>query len=262
MATTSCFTQKVEHCWQILVEDAMTISGFLQNNGHDITFYAGHSGNSFWDGVNITGGPLSYRYRVDQIKFHFGLVDSEGSEHTVGRRSFPVEIQILAYNSELYSNYSEAETSPRGLAAIAVFAQLSDKHNKEFTVFQRTMNSTLYKGDKSPIDRVRLRRLLPHTDQYVTYEGSTTFPGCHETVTWLVYNRPIYISKDQLSTLRNLRQDTRFNPVMLMGGNIRPVQPLNQRTIRTNINFREKKCTMERNMHYRVNELLADRDKR
>ncbi|KAL8569321.1 hypothetical protein ACOMHN_024269 [Nucella lapillus] len=181
------------------------MSGFLQNNGHDITFYAEHSGMSRWDGVNITGGPLSYRYRVDQIKLHFGLADSEGSEHTVAGKSFPVE--------------------------------LSDKIHREFTVYQRVINSTLYKGDKSPIERLRLRRLLPPTDQYVTYEGSTTFPGCHETVTWIVYNRPVYIGKQQLSSLRNVRQDTRFNPVMLMGGNIRPVQPLHQRAVRTNINF-------------------------
>ena len=35
-------------------------------------------------------------------------------------------MQILAYNNDLYSNYTEAKTSPRGLAAIAVFAQVSD----------------------------------------------------------------------------------------------------------------------------------------
>lgn len=41
----------------------------------------------------------------------------------------------------------------------------------------------------------------------------------------------------QLAALQVLRQDTRNNPVMLMGGNIRPQQQLHQRTIRTNINF-------------------------
>lgn len=44
-------------------------------------------------------------------------------------------------------------------------------------------------------------------------------------------------SVTQLAALQVLRQDTRNNPVMLMGGNIRPQQQLHQRTIRTNINF-------------------------
>ncbi|XP_070198585.1 carbonic anhydrase-related protein 10-like [Littorina saxatilis] len=242
----------------LLFGDLMT--GTLRNNGHDITFSVQHNGNPRYDGVNITGGPLSYTYRVDQIKFHFSLVDFEGSEHSIGKKSFPVEIQIFAYNTDLYANYSEAEASPKGLAAIAVFAQVSDRTHKEFSVFQRAINTTQYKGDWTYVERLRLRQLLPPTEQYVTYEGSITTPGCHETVTWLVYNRPIYISKKQLSILRSLRQGTRYNPVMLMAPNIRPVQSLNQRTPRTNINFRERTCTMSQNMYYQVNDQVSARD--
>ena len=37
---------------------------------------------------------------------------------------------------------------------------------------------------------------------YVTYDGSLTHPGCHETVTWIILNRPIFISRKQVSHIQ------------------------------------------------------------
>lgn len=34
---------------------------------------------------------------------------------------------------------------------------------------------------------------------YVTYEGSMTAPGCQETVTWIVLNKPLFITRQQAS---------------------------------------------------------------
>lgn len=44
-----------------------------------------------------------------------------------------------------------------------------------------------------------LHVFFPDTEHYMTYEGSTTAPGCHETVTWIVLNKPIYITLQQVS---------------------------------------------------------------
>ncbi|PVD34586.1 hypothetical protein C0Q70_05862 [Pomacea canaliculata] len=126
----------------------LILSGTLQNNGHDVTFYVNHSSHSTRQ-MTVTSGPLSYTFRVDRVRFHFGRNENEsGSEHTVGGQGFLVEMQILAFNSELYPDFKTAEHAPHGLLAIAVFARLA--------------------------------------------------------------------------ALQVLRQDTRNNPVMLMGGNIRP----------------------------------------
>lgn len=54
-------------------------------------------------------------------------------------------------------------------------------------------------GDEAPVRRLSVRGLLPDTEHYMTYEGSTTAPACHETVTWIVQNKPIYITKQQVS---------------------------------------------------------------
>ena len=32
----------------------------------------------------------------------------------------------------------------------------------------------------------------------MTYSGSLTQPGCKETVTWIIYNKPLYISGNQV----------------------------------------------------------------
>ncbi|KAG8223800.1 hypothetical protein J437_LFUL001521, partial [Ladona fulva] len=55
----------------------------------------------------------------------------------------------------------------------------------------------LPQGAESEVRRLSVRGLLPETDFYMTYDGSTTAPACHETVTWVVLNKPIYITKQQ-----------------------------------------------------------------
>lgn len=56
-----------------------------------------------------------------------------------------------------------------------------------------------YGGDEAFVKRLSIRGLMPDTDHYMTYDGSTTAPACHETVTWVVLNKPIYITKQQVS---------------------------------------------------------------
>jgi carbonic anhydrase len=53
----------------------------------------------------------------------------------------------------------------------------------------------------TPIRHLSLHSLLPETQQYMTYEGSTTHPGCWETTVWIILNRPTYITKQEVATL-------------------------------------------------------------
>ena len=52
-----------------------------------------------------------------------------------------------------------------------------------------------YREQSYPVTRLNLAELMPSTEHYMTYEGSATYPGCWETVTWIVMNKPIYISR-------------------------------------------------------------------
>lgn len=54
-------------------------------------------------------------------------------------------------------------------------------------------------GNKLQVRRLSIAELIPDTENYITYDGSTSMPACHETVTWLILNKPIYITKQQVS---------------------------------------------------------------
>ena len=76
---------------------------------------------------------------------------------------------------------------------------------------------------------------MPETRGYITYDGSMTEPGCQETVTWIIMNKPIYVTPQQLQVFRKLVQGEEEDPRAPLGGNFRPAQPLNGRSLRTNI---------------------------
>lgn len=82
--------------------------------------------------------------------------------------------------------------------SIVIF-QLGDLSNPELRMLTDQLDKIRFGGDETPVKRLSVRGLLPDTEHYMTYEGSTTSPACHETVTWIVLNKPIYITKQQVS---------------------------------------------------------------
>ncbi|CAD7091733.1 unnamed protein product [Hermetia illucens] len=169
-----------------------------------------------------------------------------------------VRIQIFGYNSQLYSNFSDSLNRAQGIVGVAILLQLGDLSNAELRMLTDQLDRIKFGGDESPVRRLSVRGLLPNTDHYMTYEGSTTSPACHETVTWIVLNKPIYITKQQLFALRRLMQGGPDHPKAPVGNNFRPPQPLLHRPIRTNIDFRTKQSgkacpSMYRDVHYKAN---------
>lgn len=62
------------------------------NTGHSIIFKSESMDPETV--VNITEGPLSYRYRFEEIHLHYGRTDDKGSEHTLAGYSFPAEVSL------------------------------------------------------------------------------------------------------------------------------------------------------------------------
>lgn len=77
---------------------SLQITGIISNTGHSVIFTADNDTVNITNGpqipVNLTGGPLSYRYRFHEIHVHYGLHDQFGSEHSVEGYTFPAEVNF------------------------------------------------------------------------------------------------------------------------------------------------------------------------
>uniref|UniRef100_A0A670IAU8 Carbonic anhydrase-related protein 10 n=1 Tax=Podarcis muralis TaxID=64176 RepID=A0A670IAU8_PODMU len=49
--------------------------------------------------VNISGGPMTYSHRLEEIRLHFGSEDSQGSEHLLNGQAFSGEVCQYALSS-------------------------------------------------------------------------------------------------------------------------------------------------------------------
>lgn len=45
---------------------------------------------------------------------------------------------------------------------------------------------------------LNIEEVYPETSSFITYEGSMTIPPCYETATWILMNKPIYVTKMQV----------------------------------------------------------------
>ncbi|XP_026470096.1 carbonic anhydrase-related protein 10 isoform X2 [Ctenocephalides felis] len=245
------------HLRQVHV-DKHKVSGTLHNTGQSLVFRVDKDSKQH---VNISGGPLAYRYQFEEIYIHYGTDNHQGSEHQVQGYKFPGEIQLYGFNKELYHNMSEAQHRSQGIVGISLMVQIGDTPNPELRIITSTFGKVLYRGDSTPIRHLSLRALLPDTQHFMTYEGSTTHPGCWETTVWIILNKPIYMTKQELYALRRLMQGSEETPKAPLGNNARPLQPLHHRTVRTNIDFgnQQTNCpTMYKDLYYKANKWPRD----
>lgn len=224
--------------------DKRPTNGNLINTGQGLVFRVDSERASQLP-VNITGGPLSYRYQFEQMFVHWrtGDDDSEeeeeaGSEHSINGHYFPGEIQLYGFNAHLFSNLTEAVLHPHGAVGVAIMVQESDRGaNEGLKRITSQLKKVIYRGQSQSIQNLNLAEIMPDTEHYMTYEGSTTYPGCWETVTWVVMNKPVYVTGQEMHALRQLMQGDRTNPKASLAPNSRPAHPVNSRTVRTNISF-------------------------
>ncbi|RWS31935.1 carbonic anhydrase-related protein 10-like protein [Leptotrombidium deliense] len=215
------------------------IKGSLLNTGRGLKFLV--SANTT---VIINGGPLSYEYTLNHLALHYGREDDRGSEHTIGGIPFPGELQLYFYNSQLFDNWTHASDQPNGLAAIAILMQVSNdqKHlegNSELKHVFEAIDAIKFKGSSTIVHRIKMDELLPALKHYITYDGSLTEPACFETVQWILLNKPMYATAHQFSLLRNSIHLEGY------GDNFRPIQVINSRCVRTNIEHLDNSSNLE-----------------
>ncbi|EDV25562.1 uncharacterized protein TRIADDRAFT_24380 [Trichoplax adhaerens] len=226
-----------QHCDGDLKEDPLDIryihsrTNAIKNTGNTIRI-------SFSPGSTIQGGPLEHQYELLHCSFHWGKTNSRGSEHTVIGKQFPMEVQLLHWNTSLYKQAEDAMTAPQGLAIMAAFIQIGQE-NPDLKAITDVITEVRYKDD---IREMRLPfnpiHLVPRIRDYWTYDGSLTIPPCTENVTWIIFRYPLSISESQIQGYRSLRaffrqdrQDVASREGALFD-NFRPVQSMNNRPLR------------------------------
>uniref|UniRef100_A0A5K3ELE4 Alpha-carbonic anhydrase domain-containing protein n=1 Tax=Mesocestoides corti TaxID=53468 RepID=A0A5K3ELE4_MESCO len=224
-------------------DQQLTIS--VENAGHDLLFAV------IFGVITFSGGPLSYTYRLSEMRLKFGSSSDRGSEHRVNSFAYPGELQLYAYNSDLYRSFADAVDKPNGIAAFSSMLQLSSETNKDLMGIVMAAEKTQFLGNKFNLKGIELQALFPVVDEYMTYEGSLPFPNCAETVTWIILNRSIQISPREMKILRQLRTDKTLWSTS-MADNFRAVNPLNNRSVRTNIRFAnsDSVCQYQPTMSY------------
>lgn len=162
----------------------------IVNNGHTIQ-------------INLAAGG-SAKLRNDEYKlvqFHFHTP----SEEKINGKNYPMVAHLVHKNADGH------------LAVIALLI----KEGKENAALKNIFaNLPAEEGKSDLADEINVTDVLPASLKYYGFSGSLTTPPCSEGVAWHVVEKPIELSKAQISVFKKIFKS-----------NARPVQPLNGRVI-------------------------------
>lgn len=179
----------------------------------------------------ITGGPLTDKYQLAVIRFHWGQDNNSGSEHSIDEQNYPLEVQLIHWNKDLYKNIGQAMAGENGLCIIGILFQVSDEDNEGLKPIVKLLSRDENKGCfslevKSTIDP---SHFIKDMTAYWTYQGSLTTPPLSENVTWIISQNIMDISAKQMNVFRGVRNSSGES----MADHCRPPCPLNGRSIRS-----------------------------
>lgn len=178
----------------------------------------------------VNGGPLSERYQLAVIRFHWGSNSDTGSEHAINGQKYPLEVQLIHWNKDLYKNIGEAMVGKNGLCIIGLFYQISGEDDEGLKPIIELLSRDGNKGCfslevKSTIDP---NQLIRDMTSYWTYQGSLTTPPLTENVTWVISENVGSLSQKQMEAFRSLKNTSG----VLMADQCRPLCPQNDRSVR------------------------------
>lgn len=162
------------------------------DNGHTIQV-------SVNEGSDFTFGDKTYHLK----QFHFHTP----SEHTIDGKHLPMEMHLVHQSED------------KSLAVVSVFFE-EGKANDNIAKIVANLPNT--KGESKHLQDVNLElnHYLPEHNHAYHYMGSLTTPPCSEQVQWVVLQKPLIASTEQIKAFSSR-----------IGANNRPIQPANGRTI-------------------------------
>uniref|UniRef100_A0A3Q2Y260 protein-tyrosine-phosphatase n=1 Tax=Hippocampus comes TaxID=109280 RepID=A0A3Q2Y260_HIPCM len=188
------------------------------------------------DDYFVRGAGLPGRFKAEKVEFHWGPSNgSEGSEHSIKGRRYPVEMQIYMYNSDDFDSLSTALREKRIIAAMAIFLQVGGKDNPAVDPIIHGLKGVVHHEKETFLEPFALKDLLPSSlGSYYRYTGSLTTPPCSKIVEWIIFSRPIYVSYKQLEAFYSIfttEQQDHVKSVEYLRSNFRPIQSLDNRHV-------------------------------
>jgi carbonic anhydrase len=170
---------------------------YLIDNGHTIrvNYHDAPGGGNL---LNVGGD----RYHLTQFHFH-----RPSEEHVHGKQ----------YAMVVHLMHDSADGKSVGVAVLIKAGRPNATVQRIWEHMPRIVGS---EQDIAGVD-VNPADLLPADTAYYTYEGSLTAPPCTEHVTWFILKTPLELSAGQIKAFAKLYPH-----------DVRPVQPLNGRTVK------------------------------
>ncbi|THD21114.1 Carbonic anhydrase XII [Fasciola hepatica] len=197
----------------------------VANNGHSVqvTFP-----DNLWR-VSLHG-EAEGDFCAKQLHFHWGSDSSNGSEHIIDGKQYSLEAHLVNYNCKMYRTYSEASTSPFGLAVLGFWGQHMSTVLATVTMLNATGGLETILGNVKTQTSVNITAFnltdllsLVNPASYYRYAGSLTTPPCTPNVIWTIFTKVVPVSSEQLNLLRSLNFPSTESRTS-MENNFRPVQ--------------------------------------
>lgn len=202
------------------------ISGYFASNGHTIQFYPDCDGTKDSGQLDnpqaatyITGGPLGdVKYHFWQFHFHWGSDSTDGSENTVDGVRNAAEVHFVHVKEDYIDAPTDALADPEGLAVLAIFIEGAAPDTADTAWFDPIATAALAIADAvangDPYNtQIRnstgfnlnqmVQKINPSFKadfNYWHFEGSLTTPTCNEAAHFIVSERALAITDDQMAT--------------------------------------------------------------
>uniref|UniRef100_A0A674ADK9 Carbonic anhydrase n=1 Tax=Salmo trutta TaxID=8032 RepID=A0A674ADK9_SALTR len=161
---------------------------FLTNNGHTVSCV-------LEEGLmEVRGGGLPHGYTAVMMHFHWGgdSLCHPGSEHTVDSVRYPMEIHLVTLKEGL--TMEQAKTDPERVAVFGFFIDVR--------LYVTTPSPYVSGSSVEIVQPLSISDLLGSVDltKFYRYQGSLTTPTCDEVVVWTVFEEPIKIRRDLVTS--------------------------------------------------------------
>lgn len=176
----------------------------------------------------IEGGSLTKnkKFVFSHLDFHFGSVDTQGSEHTIDAAKAPMEMHLVHFDNSLADETAAStSTATDAIVTIAFLFEIDSVDNAAlapmFAKIAATTGTTTTHDVPANLMKIVGMNLL---EEYYYYDGSMTTPKCTENVKWIISPNKLKVSAAQLAILRALKTNK-------MQDNYRPVQAIGTRKV-------------------------------